>query len=461
MLNILDRVSDAAVKFSRDIINIFMFGLLTIGILFGNVDILNNNSLINQILISCFANYLLSYMFSYYIIKKTFISLKIRFILPMLATCISLGSIILFMGSLTIGLKIGVLILNLILWLKGIGAVSYDDDYKTAKNRFALNIIVLLSLTMINFFMQNFVFIYKITEVYLPIYFIIQILYFARSSLLNAYRGKNINTINMTRNVRIFNIISSLITLTILLLIMTNFFGAGDFKIVSGAMSFILKVIEKVLRIVFYPVLLLLSKVAQLVSKKLDKYSDLFEKTLSSFGDRLDSRHDELFFIENPIVNLIFVFIKWTIFAVLVFFILFFIFRKMKDISPYKVDEIEEGEEKDFVLTIKNVKHILNKRVKNLISKIVNRKTNDLGSLHIIRRLYIEVILKLNKKGYRFERCDTPNEYLSNIDDNRYVNAGLNKLTQYYNEVRYGRKEIKSSSIAECVNIKANIDKIE
>jgi len=127
-----------------------------------------------------------------------------------------------------------------------------------------------------------------------------------------------------------------------------------------------------------------------------------------------------------------------------------------------KVEESDEGEEKSFVINkgdiLKGIRKPFN-FMKNGISKIIGKKGQSFKDLHVIRRIYFQVIIKLDKDGYKFSKHLTPNEYLIELEKKSFHQPGLDILTEYYNEVRYGKKLLCQDKINECIEIKNRIER--
>lgn len=342
-----------------------------------------------------------------------------------------------------------------ILWKKGMNFLINEEDLVMYRNKFILSLIIILILTLITFGLGASDWYFNILSKYLISYIAISIIFLARTSLIEAYNKKYSNSINKNRNILVFTVLSTAIVLLIVLLTSTDFFGLGEVWVVD----YISNLIVNLLSIIIYPIILLLSNI---VIKFREYILTKNPVTISPKGDLAIMQQFYTEEYKDSIAIKAIEILKWVIILVLFALILYYIYKAFKELYFEVQDEEKEWEDREFILSVNDIKKGVKNQMVNLISKIkrVFKKTNGFNELPIIRRVYLETILKLSKRGFIFKNYFTPNEYLSQITDKKYIDAGLDILTDYYNEARYSNNKITKSKNEQALGIKEEINNI-
>jgi len=366
-------------------------------------------------------------------------------------------------GNMT--LKVFLFLFYLIIWRKGTTLLIDDFDLQILRKTLLLNIVLVIILAMLSFALGSFHWYSNLIKVYLPAYMIISIIFLARTNLTTAYNEKNKNVINKSKNIQRFNIISTLIVIVLIIAIATDFFGVGSSNLITKGIENIYNILERFLTLILYPVVWVISKVIEMImGNSKSNYQDISSGMEEASKRQLERDLPDLSesHINEILLNVI-EGAKWFILGIIILAIIYFIYKNMREIYiSNKVEESDEGEEKSFVINkgdiIKGIRKPF-KFMKNGISKIVGKKGQNFKDLHAIRRIYFQVIIKLDKDGYKFPKHLTPNEYLIELEKKSFHQPGLDILTEYYNEVRYGKKLLGQDKVNECIEIKNKIER--
>lgn len=215
------------------------------------------------------------------------------------------------------------------------------------------------------------------------------------------------------------------------------------------------------MEIVLYPIIILTTKLAELIFKKAD-LSRLGRLNVGKTPEEIEKMANETLSVKTQIIiEKIFFIVKWGIIVLIIYVILFYLIKALKDKSLYtSVDDVDE--EKEFILSSKDIPRRMSKSFRKLFSRVSGlfSKNSNILNLNTIRRIYIDTILTLKAEGYEFKNYHTPNEYLSSLEKSKYTNTGIYDLTKVYNDYRYGRKEPSKEKVEECMRVKRNIYEI-
>lgn len=433
--------------------------ILNTGVLFSyfflNVD---SHLAINKIIIFSLVNYLCVYGLNIYVFKEMGISNRNKLSISVAAIGLSLISSIITADEIVVIHIIIYFTIYLFVWYRGLISITEKTDLTSAKSSFILNTVIFVSMIIfLNIFAGD-----SITTQRIKMYFILYIgaalSYFARVNLENAYNKRNINSLNKMKNIKIINIISTSIILIILLFTLTGFFGIWNKILGSNIVISMGNIILKAIEVILYPIVWLIMKLAESVFKR----GDFAGFPILNAPEGAEKAEDTAAEILSPgtqaFISTLFNIAKWAVLII----IMYLIIRKMIKAINRKdfLEDEEEDEEREFILTPdevrKKVKDTLNKLATNISGLFSKNKENNRG-IPVIRSIYLDIVLILEEKGYKLLSYLTPKEYLSTLENTKYINAGMKDLTQAYNDFRYGGKEPTDEKVKELIDIKRAI----
>lgn len=316
------------------------------------------------------------------------------------------------------------------------------DDLDAFIKRYAISTLIL---TVNVFFMQSSSY-FKVIKPYFYLYIIMSIIYIAQVNVLEKYGSLSVNIINENKNIIRFNAMTITVTIISILTLTTNVF-----KRIYHFASYI---IETLLYIFLKPLSWLmiwlhdswLSKNSKNILEKLKKYEDNknIQKNMEELQEEIKvnaNNYDNttLLFITKLIISIIFI--------AIVCIIIYAIYKKVMAIQNQAINlDVLDGEQRRFVF-----KKAKSEKVKEIKSK------ETIKDLHIIRRIYIDVIEILKSKGISYKNSYTPNEYNSVIENTEFKSKDVGHLINLYNKLRYGNKPISKEDISMASKIKENL----
>lgn len=288
---------------------------------------------------------------------------------------------------------------------------------------------------------------FQVTKIYFPLYMIMSILYIMQVNILEEYNDVSANLINEDRNIRRFSIVSIFITVMSVCIFTTDFF--------KKIYYFVSHIIETLVYIIYQPVSWLMIWFYQkFLINATEQHKKFIESRASDENKKKlleESLKQELLkkeaIYENKVAVII---IKVFIIAMFIGLVCFLIYIIYKEVMKIKIKHIQldtlDGEERSFVF----------KKDKSGKTK-GKRNIGDLKDLHVIRRIYIEVIKILKSKGIEYKSAYTPNEYGSVIQNTDFKSKNVDELVNIYNNLRYGNKTISKEDVNKAYKIKDNL----
>ncbi len=455
MFNFLDTISGFLLRtisiVLRYILLPFTFAVLTFQRFISGLSI-------NSIFVLGLINYCLSFFISFAFSKLPNKHLKLRYIMFFLSIIVSFFTSFFFIDNQEILIRLISFIVYFFLWKKGIENYIDDEDIETINNSIVISIILFLVTGSLVFFFRFSLWYFSEIKLYLIFYFIITFLYLARTSIIDAYNKKMARTVNKKTNIFIFNCISTINVTFFSLAVLSNFFGLGNLAFFNSIGNAFYNFIGKLLMKLLYPVISIFAKLSEAIKESfniniLKSFQNMKENTedISQIMDFKDQYNET---IGDLIIN----FTKWFVLIVGFIVIAYLIFINIKRLySRTKEVDTADGEEKEFILTAEDIKKGFRKKLNELFSKLsseAKKNYNNETKLPIIRRIYLDVITMLSKKGYEYKKYYTPNEYADLFDGNELHSSELGTLTNYYNKVRYGNKKLDEKEIDEASSIK-------
>ncbi|MTI47407.1 hypothetical protein [Sporosalibacterium faouarense] len=414
-------------------------------------------------------NYILSHILAYLINRNKKKYPKIIILVPILASFISLFTCIYVMEDFPNHIRVGLFFYYLILWKKGVDFSVDEIDISTYKKGFWVSFVIVFSwfifLILLMGIRQNFFYKWLFMR-YIPIYLIISLITMFRLTFVDAYDNRFKNTINSEKNVFKVNIASLIIVLFALTLILTNYLGTG----VHGV-NFIYLVIKKIIDIAILGFSYIVIAIDGIFKRIIGiNFFTLFMIIISfvvkfiNFVTKYgrDSNPQKVKISDEMAESIANIGRNVAFAIVFTVIILLIIYRLMKAIEIKKRQIIIDGESKEFVIREEISNRLLVNRFRNMIGKgnRLYRRRNNFKDLPIIRQLYIKAVMKAGNSGYIFKKQYTPNEFLSKgLKGSDFEGEGFNKLTEYYNKVRYGGEELEDKVIEEAILIESTLDK--
>lgn len=446
MINTINNISGFLLKALSETLR---YTILTVTILaYLSASHLDSVSFSGILLIGV-GNYMLSYIISSSIASKSNEKSKLKYIFPVLTLIACLISVLYLMNLRTTNIKIAVLITYMFLWKRGMDSKIEDEDIRTVKGTVFLSVIIIGAIALFMIVMPVTGWYVKVFKVYVPIYFVVTILYLARISMIDAYSKYHANVIDKERNMTRFNVISTTIVGISLV------FTLADY---SPILSNVWSIVERALDIILYPLAWIGARISAFVNGLIKSADPVMGK-----GDGISEKSQEE--ISNLLVDLgpdkygdlivqIIDVLKWILFALLFAVVAYVLYKNFRELFYTNKERSLEGDEKSFVRPSGS----LLKGMRRTFSNMFNKESFVLEGLHDIRRAYIKSIRKLKNKGYNYQKHYTPNEYLINITkEEHYKDNGFGILTSYYNKVRYGNKELDKGQVEKALKIKDEI----
>lgn len=451
MFTKVNNILNLIIKGVSETAGVFISGILFIFI-FLDIDSL---MLINSIMLLSLINFLCAYALDFFVFRGGSLDNRKKYTYFFIAVTLSVVSA--YFTSREI--KIIPFIIYLIIWYKSILSISDKRDFQSTKKIFVVSLLLyLLIIFILNIINEDSATTVKLKS-FLPIYVGATLSHFAMLNLESVYNKKNSNSLNKSKNMRVINLISNSMILLFLVSTLTDFFGIWEKIFSSNIFKWLGIVFQKVMEVVLYPIILLTTKLSELIFRKAD-FSRLDRLKAGKAPDEIEKIANEALSIRNQIIiDKIFFVAKLLVIGLIIYILLYYLIKAINNKTLYKSEENEE--EKEFILSSKDIPRKMKKTFEKLFSKISGLFPGDSSvlSLHIIRRIYIDTILTLKGEGYEFKNHYTPNEYLTLLEESEYINTGIDDLTRVYNDYRYGRKEPTEEKIEECLRIKRNIYK--
>lgn len=260
---------------------------------------------------------------------------------------------------------------------------------------------------------------------YLILYFLISLVYLCRINIKSEYESMYHDTINKSKNMVLFNIISVALIAFLYLSKDITYIIINGFKYFAGIiLKFAEFVITKIIYYIAYFFVFLISK-TPLFKKKIE-YEDINISDIESTKIVLESSSGS---------NIIGYIIKSLLLIFFILIIIKIIKAIYKKIAEYltKQSETEDTEEKEFVYEGGYLLNNIKNRIQNIMNKLRSKE-----ELYYIRKIYKNNVNKLISKGYMFKKYYTPNEYIKKLPQEQVKELKFNELTKAYNDYRYG-----------------------
>lgn len=320
--------------------------------------------------------------------------------------------------------------------------IHYDKSFY--ESRFFLIKYLYSSFVMLCLFLGFTLKSFPVIKSYLLFYIIMSIIYLMYLNIMDEYRDVSANLINKNKNLKRFNIIAVFITVSSYLIFITDFFKR------------IFDIAYYLVQNLFYQIIIHVSPIIYWLSNKIvsneAKLKELASKGSIDENSKLldemqkNQQLDASMVYDNPTVVIVIKVILLVAFISLICGLMYITYRKF--ITTYKIEECDidslDGEERSFVFK------------KEKIEKERKKKIN-LKNLHVIRRIYIDVIKTLNGRGIDYKDFYTPNEYNLFIQNTNLKYKNVGELVNVYNRVRYGNKNISKEDIDKAYKIKENL----
>lgn len=415
-----------------------------------------------------FLNYVLSHIASNLIDKSKRKYPKIIFIIPVIASIISLATVIFLMKDFPNHIRIALFFYYLILWKKGVDFSVDEYDVGTYKKGFWITFIListwLIFLILLMGVREDFSYKWVFMR-YFPVYLIVSVLTLFRLVFLDAYDNRFKNTINSEKNIFRVNVFSIVSISVVIVLILTNYFGTG-----VGGVNFIYNVVNQIIDLILIGLSYIVAGIDMVLMKVIGtnllnifmtilNFIVRFIDFVTRFGE--DANPEKVKVTDKMVENI--ANIGKNVALILIFLVIIFvIISKLRNVLNKKQRRITlDGEQKDFILK----DELLNGSIISLFKGMRNNLSNMFSkekisnTLPIIRKIYIKVLKATAKKGHVFKKHYTPNEYLQKeIKGSSLDEIGFDQLTRYYNEVRYGKKKLNDKNIEEAQLIQDRIN---
>lgn len=448
MINFIDSITDFVLKAFFEIYRVFLIIIVSLVLMFGEFET-------NNIIYCSFIIILLSYVLSNIILRKSNKESKLHRLLIIAGIIINAIILIFLFDYLSIYLKISIFTYFLLIWLQGIKIAINNNNNNTESYilKFIISIVIIICLGSI-VCLTNIDFIKTFLQNHLFSYFFIALILIARISLYSAYSGNRKITINKKKNTLIFSIITNFLIVTISLFsFYSKSYLKSIFKYLSRLLLNLIQLFITLLYNIWNFLVEMFIKEPQNLENERVKNESLISNLMEIIKDWESTGNP--FFIN--ILNILKRVLIFLIISLIIIFLLYNIYKISRHIFKNKTNDGEEDEIKDFVLSKKDILNNL-KNPFNKLSKNISKLFNKDKSLHIIRQIYIDIIIMFYKKGYEFKKSFTPNEYIETIEKNAYKE--LISLTKYYNIIRYSNKNITDEEISNAIKIKNEIKKV-
>ncbi len=451
MFTKLSRLFNLIIKGVSETSTVFIYGILFI-FLFLEID---SHVLIDNLMILSLINFLLAHALDFYIFRGNKLNNRKKYTYVLIALVLSIVSALITSKET----RIIPFIIYLIVWYKSIVNITEEKDFQSIKKMFIISLLLYLFIIFILGITNGESATTQKLKAFFPIYVGASLSYFAMINLESVYSKKDSNSLNKRKNIRIVNLISNSMILIFLLSTLTGFFGIWEKVFSSKIFKGFGSVFQKVMEVVLYPIVILTTKLAEFIFRKAD-LSRLEQLNSGKASEEIEKVAEEALSSRSQfIIEIIFTIAKWGIIIFIVYIILFYVIKAINNKVLSRIEEDDE-EEKEFILSSKDIARRMKKSFKKLFSnafRLFSESNGDTLNFHIIRKIYIDTILTLKKKGYEFKNHQTPNEYLASLEQSKYINTGISELTKVYNDYRYGRKEPTIEEIEECTRIRSVI----
>lgn len=285
---------------------------------------------------------------------------------------------------------------------------------------------------------------------YLVLYFVTGLMSLARLNLVEEYEQSNSISINKDKNIVRVNIISFAIIIISVISVSLEYVK----RFANYLLEKILYLVVKLLGAIFQKVAgenfdIIKNKAEEAARPTVRAKEDLYlgEKGVKELTEEIKDyipKQVEQFSADHGTLIITIVII------ILLVVIGYIIYRSINSKQTKKQGGLLD-EEKDFMFSLKDLKDSF----RNITDKIQDSLNNK--KLHEIRRVYIQCILKLNEKGIKYKKCYTPNEYKDIIMKGSSESKGFDIITKFYNDIRYGNKEVTEEQINTAKKIKDKI----
>lgn len=363
---------------------------------------------------SLFFGGIILYLLIIFLIKGLFNRTKLKLINSFISIITLLGIIYYIISRITLQYhRFYIFYLIAIMILAILSFKQEDKSIITIRDKYILSFLLLITLL---WSIKNFA---QGIKIYFPLYLIMCLLSFIHEKIFKEYSDTTANIINEKRNKEVLNRSLVFISCVIIIFFTTDFYNNVFFymkNFFSRASYFILKPISKILTL-FY------------------KY--VLYKAVNWGGDAGE--------LVNPIgVVFIWIIVGWCI----LLFIYSVILKKNVKLRKEYLgmwDSIRDS----FITCMEKLS----------VSTIDKEKRERVRNLNQIRRIYIDLVKILSKKGIDYDNTYTPNEYKEVIKNTELKDTDVSEIIEMYNEVRYGDKSISKEDIARAYRIKKNMKK--
>lgn len=263
---------------------------------------------------------------------------------------------------------------------------------------------------------------------YLILYFLISLVYLCRINIKSEYESIYHDTLNKSKNMALFNIISILLITFLYISRDITYVIISGFKylvnIVLHAIGFI---ITKIVNLILYVFVFIINKTPLFAKQITNKEMNISEAEEST----------ELVLESSSSSNIIETILKVILIILFVIIIIKVLKIIYKKIIGYLIEhsETEDTEEKEFVYENKYILESIKNKIQQIISKYKNKE-----ELYYIRKIYKNCVNKLIAKGYIFKKYYTPNEYIRKIPLEEINELEFRDITKVYNDYRYGQE---------------------
>lgn len=257
---------------------------------------------------------------------------------------------------------------------------------------------------------------------YFPIYMVVSILYIIQLNILSQYMDSSANAIDKDKNISRFNIIS-VVTVIVSILIFTT----GYLK---KMWDFFIFITPKLMYILLKDVGMIMARIYENIVSRLHVYK--FMKKLCESNEIVDN----IIFYFSTILFMSFL-------MVIIYFIITFRYKTKNKIRKVNFWEM--------------VKSILAFTSDNEQREALKVKMQKIKNLHVIRKIYIDIVRILDRKGIEYDNSYTPNEFNAVIQKSEFKDKNISHIIRLYNELRYGNKDISKEDIVFAHKIKKNL----
>lgn len=345
-------------------------------------------------------------------------------------------------------------ILSITFLIIAVKSILYADnglDKDAELNNFIYSLVgLLIVFIFINIFKDivssNYIICFR---KYLGIYFIIGFSSLARLNLVEQYEQNNQISINKDKNIVRVNIISLIIIGVSVMAVSSQYLKKSLIFVFTKLVYFFVNVFGWIFNLLF-------SDKFQKIKEIEPKYKIVSEEegfiaaAGRIFGDLKEEIKD---YVPREVREITATGVKIGIFILVIAIIIisgYVIYKKLNRKTKIEKDFILE-EEKDFIFSLDDIKDSFRNIADKLQDVLKDKK------LHPIREIYIGCVSKLNDKGIKYRKSYTPNEYSDVIKKESLQENGFDTITAFYNNMRYGNKEITEEQIAMAKEIKDKI----